>query len=147
MGPLSPYFSADSFGVDNPKYRALPQPKSGSCSVEQVHILHRHGARYPTSGAPPAKFASFLKNASKYLQFSGALSFLSKWKYALGKELLVPLGREQLYDSGVNAAMEYGRLAAWDVQERNKTVFRAGSQQRIVDSAISWLAGFYGPNW
>jgi hypothetical protein len=53
-----------------------------------MHLLYRHGARYPTSGAAPATFAQKIANATKTgLAVSGELSFLSDWTYKLGAEL------------------------------------------------------------
>ncbi len=87
------------------------------------------------------------------LRFSGSLAFLNSYKFGVGEELLTPVGRGQLYDSGVNAALLYGKLVADDFAEKDargkpKTLFaRAGSQQRIVDSGLAWLNGFFGANW
>ncbi|KAK0557860.1 hypothetical protein OC846_000154 [Tilletia horrida] len=148
MGPLSPYSSSDGFGIDDAKYRDVPDglAHGGSCTVDQVHILHRHGARYPTSNAPPQALAKFLSSQTS-ATFKGPLSFLSTWKNRLGAELLTPVGRGQLYDSGVFAAIRYGSLVADDLSRKPKIVVRAGSQFRIIDSAVAWLSGFFGPTW
>lgn len=141
MGPLTPYKSSDGFGVDDASYHALP----ASCKVEQVHMLHRHGARYPTSYSPVLDFEGLL-NQKPRPTFTGPLSFLNKYEYHLGKELLVPLGRQQLYDSGVASAIRYGRLIYDDIAKHSKLFSRAGSQHRIVDSGRNWLAGALGVN-
>lgn len=63
-------------------------------------MLHRHGARYPTSstteGAP--LFGATIANVSKNANFSasGPLTFLNDWKYELGAEILVPQGRKEV---------------------------------------------------
>lgn len=144
MGPLTPYYAAD-FGVDNGRYLTPPQTANGSCTLTQVHILHRHGARYPTSGAPPELVRDLLQGGQA--KFTGPLAFLNAYTYRLGTELLVPLGREQLHRSGVKAAMDYGALAARDLAQHKKLFVRAGSQQRIVDSALAWSTGFWGNAW
>ncbi|KAN0062131.1 hypothetical protein ACQY0O_005550 [Thecaphora frezii] len=156
MGPFTPYRASSGFGVDDAKYggtpRASPSSDDGFCKLQQVHILHRHGARYPTSHAPPVAFAKFLAN-NPSARFSGELAFLKDYRYRLGTELLTPLGRAQLYDSGAKAAILYGALAAQDLAETSRTGLpkklfaRAGSQQRIVDSGFAWLAGFWGQHW
>lgn len=189
MGPLTPYKSSPGFGVDNLKYRdaltLVPNDKGkGTCSVDQVHILHRHGSRYPTSGSPVHAVEKVAQaRLAGHVEFSGPLAFLQQWSYELGGELLVPPGRLELFHSGVQAHMQYAHLvgdqynglaghtaALQDTQRRNKlvpvrsaasrnhrrqwgwgtsssspVVVRAGSQRRIVDSALSWLQGFYGP--
>lgn len=141
MGPLTPYKPAEGFGVDDAKYHALP----ASCRIEQVHVLHRHGSRYPTSYAPANDIAELLAKKPRPT-FSGPLEFLNTYHYRLGKELLVPLGRQQLYDSGAAAAIRYGELIDADVKEFGSLFARAGSQHRIVDSARNWLAGALGVN-
>lgn len=146
MGPLTPYTSAPLAGVDHAKYLATPISANGTCSLSQVHILHRHGARYPTEGAPTHLVKALLASRQG-LTFSGPLEFLSKYEYRLGEELLVPLGREQLHLSGVQAAMDYGRLASSDLAQGRRLFVRAGSQQRIVDSARAWATGFWGADW
>lgn len=186
MGPLTPYKSSPGFGTDNVKYRdasaLLPDDKGkGTCSVDQVHILHRHGSRFPTSGSPVHAVEKVARaRQAGHVEFSGPLAFLQEWSYELGGELLVPPGRLELFHSGVQAHMQYahlvgdqysglaGHTAALDEKRRNKlpvrsvsrnnrrqwgwgssssspVVVRAGSQRRIVDSALSWLQGFYGP--
>ncbi|CAD6906085.1 unnamed protein product [Tilletia controversa] len=152
MGPLSPYSSSDGFGIDDATYRDVPHglaESNGSCVLDQVHILHRHGARYPTTDAPPRKLSTFLASlsSSKSVQFTGPLAFLSSWKYRLGAELLTPVGRGQLYDSGVSSSIRYSSLVHSDLARKKKIVVRAGSQYRIIDSAVAWLSGFFGPQW
>lgn len=144
MGPLTPYTSAPDFGPSSARYRAL----TGSCHVDRVHILHRHGSRYPTSDSSAYLVPNLIaKNAGK-LKFSGPLDFLNSYDpHRLGKELLVPLGRQQLYDSGVLHAVEYGKLAEQDMQKHKRLFVRTGSQQRIVDSTIAFLQGMWGAKW
>jgi len=45
-GNLSPFYSvpSDSFGIESKNGPEVPP----SCEIKGVHILHRHGARYPT---------------------------------------------------------------------------------------------------
>lgn len=188
MGPLTPYKSAPGFGVDNARYRdvsALMHDAAGqpTCTVDQVHILHRHGARYPTAGSPvhAIQRLAAARDAGS-VTFNGPLAFLQSWSYQLGGELLTPPGRLQLYHSGVQAHMQYAHLVGeqhrgaaghaahvsapaskrhnklekrtalrarqwggWSTKTASALLVRAGSQRRIVDSALSWLQGFYGP--
>lgn len=149
MGPLSPYQSGQFGSVDNAKYLATPHTSRGKCILQQVHILHRHGARYPTKGSPTEQVRDFItpKGGVRQVNFSGPLEFMNEYEYRLGEELLVALGRNQLHSSGVKAAIDYGELVQADVEAGKPMFVRAGSQQRIVDSAIAWMTGFHGNAW
>ncbi|EPQ30302.1 uncharacterized protein PFL1_02418 [Pseudozyma flocculosa PF-1] len=143
VGNESPYFSTPLFASFQEKAAVLPE----TCTVSQVHLLHRHGARYPTSstteGAP--LFGATIANASKADAFNatGPLSFLNDWQYQLGAELLVPLGAQQLFDSGVHAYYRYGRLYNATTQP-HKPVVRTTSESRMLDSARYFSLGFWG---
>ena len=96
-GSLSPWFSlpADTWGLPE----SSPVVPTG-CEIQQVHIIHRHGARYPTSGSGPSSFAAKLHNITVNgtgFSASGPAEFLNTWQFSLGAEILTPLGREQLY--------------------------------------------------
>lgn len=93
-GNLAPMFSVDSFGL-NSASQLIP----GGCELNQVHLVHRHGARYPTSGAAPSSLAAKLHNATVTktgFTATGDLSFLNTWTYKLGAEVLTPFGRQQM---------------------------------------------------
>ncbi|ORY74618.1 histidine phosphatase superfamily [Protomyces lactucae-debilis] len=133
-GSLSPYFVSDEgFGHEE---RALPD----QCKIKQAQILSRHGSRYPTAGSWLKKdFAEKLKHAK--FEASGPLAMLNDWQYTLGEAILVPIGKQQLYDSGVLAAMQYGNLL---FASNKKLVFRTTSQARMTESALAFLEGAYG---
>lgn len=145
LGNESPYFSSPIFKDFQNDHSVLPE----GCTVEQVHILHRHGARYPTSyateGAP--YFGAVMRNVSKVFHpesnfsASGPLEFLNTWTYELGAEVLNAVGAQQLFDSGVHHYYQYGALYNANA---SKPVVRTTSQQRILDSARYWTLGFFG---
>ncbi|KAI0734593.1 histidine phosphatase superfamily [Fomitopsis betulina] len=139
-GNLGPWFSVnrDAFGLPT----ADPQIPSG-CELEQVHLLHRHGARYPTSGSAPSEFAATVQAAARGTGFSasGPLEFLNTWTYKLGAEILTPEGRQQPFDLGVGFRVKYGSLLS---KFTNLPVWRTTSENRMVESAIHFAAGFYG---
>lgn len=65
------------------------------CSIDQVSILQRHGARYPTKGATRVitPVLDRLKRILDGLESPcGKLGFLKTYRYELGTEDLVPLG-------------------------------------------------------
>jgi len=145
-GNLSPFRSPDasnpntqsSFGIAN----TSPLVPAG-CELTQVHLLHRHGARYPTTGAAPSVFATALNAAAATgkLSASGPLAFLNTWEYKLGAEILTPFGRAQLFELGVGFRVKYGNLLKGFT---DLPVWRTTSEERMVDSALHFAAGFFG---
>ncbi|KAF2128653.1 phosphoglycerate mutase-like protein [Dothidotthia symphoricarpi CBS 119687] len=141
-GNLSPWYSLRSsdYGLS----QASPLAPEG-CEVTQMHLLYRHGARYPTSGAAPSTFAQKIANSTKTgLTFSGELAFLSTWTYKLGAELLTPFGRSQNFLLGVEYRQLYGHLLNNFTAAKTIPVFRTESQDRMVKTAENFAAGFFG---
>lgn len=141
-GNLSPWYSVSSADYGLPD--TSPSIPSG-CDITQVHLLYRHGARYPTEGAAPATFATKVANASKTgFSASGDLSFLADWTYKLGAELLTPFGRSQNFLLGVEHRQLYGKLLNNFTEQGTLPVFRTQSQDRMVKTANNFAAGFFG---
>lgn len=136
MGYLSPYVPSPGFGANE-----FPLPPGAE--ILQLQMLSRHGARYPTSGSNVAALGEKLANASSSFKPRGSLTFLHDWKYQLGAEILVPKGRQELFDSGVLHSYMYGGL--YDPQ--SKIIVRTTTQDRMIESAENWLAGFFGLEW
>ena len=139
MGQVSPYFpNPVGFGVDE-------YPLPSGANISQVHVLHRHGSRYPTTGASVQKFGTALTQliANKSVSFTGDLAFLNTWSYGLGAEILVPVGRQELFDSGVLHYYDYGHL----YNTSTKIVARTTTQDRMLKSAEYFMAGFFGLEW
>ena len=103
MGFLSPYSPSPGFGVDE-------YPIPDGADIVQVQMLSRHGARYPTGGSNVEQLAKTLENVDASFKPKGPLAFLQDWRYNLGYEILVPKGRQELYDSGVLHSYMYGKL-------------------------------------
>ncbi|KAF3068449.1 3-phytase A [Daldinia childiae] len=141
-GNLSPWYSLSSADFGLPDTSPLAPP---GCSVTQVHLLYRHGARYPTTGAAPAQFASKIADATKTgLQVKGDLTFLSDWTYKLGGELLSPFGRSQEFLLGIQHRQLYGHLLNNFTEAGTIPVFRTESQDRMVKTTENFAAGFFG---
>ncbi|EGN94960.1 hypothetical protein SERLA73DRAFT_170869 [Serpula lacrymans var. lacrymans S7.3] len=122
----SPYFPVDT-------YQAPPD----GCSVTQVNLLQRHGARYPTSsdGKSIKKSVKQLQGASN---FSSPLEFVKNFTYDLGKSDLVPYGAAQSYDAG---QLHYARYSGL-ISGSELPFVRASDSERVVMSALNWTAGF-----
>jgi hypothetical protein len=138
VGQLSPWQSVDSFGL--PKASAkIPK----GCSLTQVHLLHRHGARYPTGDSSVPSFAQKVHTTASTTGFTatGPASFLNTWTYKLGAEILTPFGRSQPFNLGVGFRVKYGELLN---DFHDLPVFRTTSEARMLDSALHFAAGFFG---
>ena len=151
-GNLSPWYSVErgSFGVSGG-----PETPVG-CTVDGVHILHRHGARYPTENrgfGSPAEFAAKLHKANQgkkgKVKAKGDLAFLNTWTYKLGHNVLTPFGRQQLFDLGVGMRLKYGFLLESFTDSKSPTsqrlpIIRTESQDRMLASATNFALGFFG---
>ena len=159
VGQLSPYFPnptlvfsfrmmdkpvlttdrcCSGFGVDE-----LPLP-AGS-NITQFHMIHRHGSRYPTTDSNVVTFGRGLAEiiSKGNTNFTGDLSFVNSWSYGLGAEILVPVGRQELFDSGVLHYYNYGHL----YNTSTKIIARTTTQDRMLKSAENFMAGFFGLSW
>lgn len=91
-------------------------------------MLSRHGARYPTLGSNVVDFGQKVANHTRKLDATEALSFLNDWKYELGHEILVPRGRQELYDSGILHYYQYAQL----YNPHSKVIARTTTQDRML---------------
>lgn len=141
-GQLSHYFPNPSgFGVDE---YSLPK----NASIVQLNMLSRHGSRYPTTGSGATVLAQKIHNYTTgvlgNVHFTGPLDFLNSWTYKLGVEILVPVGKQELFDSGTLHQIMYGHLYP---NNGTKIVARSTTQDRMLKSAEYFLAGFFGLGW
>lgn len=155
-GNLSPYADSSGFGID----KGFP----ARCELSQVHVLHRHAQRYPSSWPTDgggmelfaAKVANYSKQNPNKRVGSGPLSFLNDWEYMLGENLLLPSGAATEATAGALFWSQYGRLlyragpgdATYDSSmnvflngtARHKPTFRTTDYPRILESARWWLS-------
>ncbi|PWY75868.1 MFS general substrate transporter [Aspergillus eucalypticola CBS 122712] len=54
---------------------------SGSCTVDQIHMMSRHAARYPTRSAGGRHLALLDRIHKAGILLNGSLSFLNNWTY------------------------------------------------------------------
>lgn len=71
-------------------------PLPAGTNITQVHMISRHGSRYPTTDSGTAALGGAIVNATANgTKFTGELSFLNDWTYALGAELLIHKGFQE----------------------------------------------------
>ncbi|KAI0089281.1 phytase [Irpex rosettiformis] len=123
----SPYFPAADY----------KNPPVG-CKVDQVNIIQRHGARYPTSGATRGILSALakLKNVTNFTD--SRLDFIKTFQYTLGKDDLVQFGADQSFDAGQVSFERYQNL----FKGNNTPFVRSDISARVVASANNWTAGF-----
>ncbi|KAF2471100.1 3-phytase A precursor [Lindgomyces ingoldianus] len=138
LANLSPYFpNPRGFGVQE-----YPIP-CGSI-VTWLNMVHRHGSRYPEISGRERTLGKKIMGAKGKFTASGALEFLNNWKFMLGAEILVPIGKQELFNSGTLHYYNYGHLFP---NNGSKIIARTTTQRRMVESAEYFLAGFFGLGW
>jgi hypothetical protein len=138
FGHLTPYFpNTRGFGVD--EYRVPP----GS-NVSWLNMVHRHGSRYPEVTGQERGLGEKIMAQKGNFTASGPVEFLNYYEFLLGAEILVPVGKQQLFDSGTLHYYNYGHLYP---NNGSKIVARSTTQRRMTESAEYFLAGFFGLGW
>ncbi|KAF2017591.1 phosphoglycerate mutase-like protein [Aaosphaeria arxii CBS 175.79] len=140
LANLSPYFPhPDGFGVNE-----YPIPPGSN--VSWLNMVHRHGSRYPefSGRAPERTLGAKIMAAKGNFTAHGPLSFLNSWEFLLGAEILVPIGKQELFNSGTLHYYQYGHLYP---NNGSKIIVRSTTQQRMLESAEYFLAGFFGLGW
>jgi hypothetical protein len=138
FGQLSHYFP-NPIGLGVNEY-----PLPAKANITALYMLHRHGSRYPTTGSGAPTTGQKIINATGQFNATGALSFLNTWTYKLGAEILVPVGKQELFDSGVLHQYLYGHLYP---NNGSKIIARSTTEDRMTQSAEYFLAGFFGLGW
>ncbi|KAH7138446.1 histidine phosphatase superfamily [Dendryphion nanum] len=140
LANLSPYFpNPRGFGVDE-----YPVPPGSN--VSWVNMVHRHGSRYPEFSGRAAErtLGKKIRDAKGNFTARGPIEFLNDWEFLLGAEILVPMGKQELFDSGTLHYYQYGHLYP---NNGSKIIVRSTTQKRMVESAEYFLAGFFGLGW
>ncbi|KAF9511712.1 hypothetical protein BS47DRAFT_1486754 [Hydnum rufescens UP504] len=130
LGQDSPYFPADNYirGPDE-------------CTLRQVNMIYRHGARFPTErvGRELQQTLAKLKAADKFA--SPDFEFLRNYTYSFGEYTLLPYGAKEHTLAGAVAFERYGHLV-FNNTTRIPPFIRATDASRVMDSAGNWSAGF-----
>lgn len=80
-------------------------------------------------------FGQKAANLTGQYEASGDLEFLNSWKYELGREILVPRGRQELFESGVLHYYQYAQL----YNPNSKIIVRTTTQDRMLKVCVAVL--------
>ena len=107
------------------------------CTVTFVQVLSRHGARDPTADKTRIYNATIADLQRSVTSYPERYAFLRDFEYTLGADQLTQFGIDQMVAQGREVAKRYPDLAG-----RDGPFVRASGQQRVIDSAVHWAAGF-----
>ncbi|KAG1891092.1 phosphoglycerate mutase-like protein [Suillus subluteus] len=138
LGSISPYHRArhyDASEIDS----ELPI----DCTVDQVMLMHRHGSRGPIGEHRYIeRLIQTLHDAADIIQeveLPHELEFLrAGYNSSLTPHNLTILGRKELFDHGVEFALNYPHLTT--------DVILSSDSGRVVESARWFALGFFGLN-
>lgn len=139
LGNLSPYFTPTNTPA------SLLSGIPPSCTVDRAYLIHRHGSRQPIDGE-----IQVIQALSYYINNNTALfsspigtppsefAFLTVpgWTSEFTINDLSAPGRLELFNHGVALRLAYPSLYT--------TTLLAGGQDRVVESAQWFAAGYYG---
>ncbi|KAE8387504.1 histidine phosphatase superfamily [Aspergillus alliaceus] len=136
--------------IDGPGARGVDPPNG--CAIEQVHMMSRHGERYPTKSAGSRHLALLSRIKEANIVLNGSLSFLNDWSYFTDEpqedfDQLVRTGPYagtlQAFTTGVRFSTRYGHL----LQRHRMTRLWASDCDRVIESAQHFASGLFGLNW
>ncbi|KAH8431548.1 histidine phosphatase family protein [Aspergillus melleus] len=122
------------------------------CSIEQVHMMSRHGERYPTKSAGSRHLALLSRIRESNVPLNGSLSFVNNWSYFTSEpekdfdQLTATgpyAGKLQAFTTGVRFVTRYGHL----LSKHTKTRLWASECQRVIETAQHFASGMFGLDW
>ncbi|KAJ5813662.1 Multiple inositol polyphosphate phosphatase [Penicillium pulvis] len=129
---------------------SIAPPKG--CSVDQVHMISRHGERYPTPSAGNRHLQLLERITALKVPLNGSLSFLNNWTYFTddpSKDFgqLTSTGPYAgilgAFTTGVRFRTRYANLLPKD----SITRFWASDSQRVIETARYFASGLFGLEW
>ncbi|KAI6040975.1 phosphoglycerate mutase-like protein, partial [Pisolithus marmoratus] len=131
FGVLSPYH-------DRSHVHGVQADLPADCTVDQVVMLHRHGSRGPEGEENYInKLVETLDNSTIPNHLPPNLQFLKYgYKSNLVPKNLTIIGRQQLFDHGVEFALDYPGFSTDFVV--------SSTTQRVIDSASYFILGMFG---
>lgn len=108
------------------------------CVITFAQILSRHGARFPTTSKTIQYNSTIAQLQQNVTTYTGKYGFLKHYQYNLGANDLTTFGQTQMIESGSKFYARYTSLA-----RKQTPFFRAGSEARVVASAMNFTQGFH----
>lgn len=127
-------------------------PLPSACRVDQVHMLSRHGERYPTKNAGARHLQLLSRLHDPDISLGGPLSFLNSWNYFTDPsdpafENLTAsgpyAGTLQAHNTGTLFRQRYDHL----IPKNRRTKFWSCGSERDIETARNFADGFFGPKW
>ncbi|KAL4995567.1 histidine phosphatase superfamily [Aspergillus recurvatus] len=148
------YYHLGGYG---PWIEKLDAPTQGieppaRCHIDQVHMMARHGERYPTKNAGSRHLDLLKRIKEANVVFNGSLSFLNNWDYFTGSP-------EEDFDQLTRTGPYSGTLGAFTTGTRlltryqhilptdSKFTFWASDCQRVIETARYFALGLLGLDW
>ncbi|TKX18579.1 acid phosphatase-like protein 2 [Elsinoe australis] len=126
-----------------------------NCRIDQIHLLSRHAARYPTRPSGIRMLQLYHRLAHLNHTFTGPLSFINTYNFfmpdpAARLENLVPVGPYagtlQAFQTGTEMRTRYEELVL-EAERRGQMTFWASGSRRVEETARYWAAGMWGLDW
>lgn len=148
LGGAGPYVQHPGYGISTD----IPE----QCTLEQVHLMSRHGERYPSTGVGKKLEAIFNKTQAYNQTFKGDLAFFNDYVYFVPSQELyeketTPFNSEGTY-AGTNTAMRNGMSfrskynSLFDASSEKLNVFTSNSGRCHV-TARYFARGFLGDQY
>ncbi|KAL4904624.1 hypothetical protein BDW74DRAFT_168238 [Aspergillus multicolor] len=127
------------------------EPPAG-CHVDQVHMMARHGERYPTKSAGSRHLDLLKRIKGADVVLNGSISFLNDWEYFTSDP-------EKDFDQLTRTGPYSGTLGAFTTGTRlltryqhllptdTKIKFWASDCQRVIETAQYFAYGLLGLDW
>lgn len=131
QGPYSPYISQTSY---------LPRTVPEGWNVDQVSIIMRHGARFPTKNAGKRIDASLALLDNRTSIADADFAFVDGYTFSdYTADELSDFGRRECFDAGVKFKAQYA-----DLTDNSDSFFRTAGDGRVVESSGFFLQGWNG---
>ncbi|RAH42893.1 putative MFS transporter [Aspergillus brunneoviolaceus CBS 621.78] len=127
-------------------------PDLDGCVIDQVHMMSRHGARYPTRSAGGRTHIALLKRIrDANVKLNGSLSFLNNWTYftddpSTDFDQLTTTGPYagtlQSHTTGLHFSARYKHLLTSNRSSRLK--LWASDCNRVIQTAQHFASGLFG---
>lgn len=147
LGGQGPYIQNPGFGIST----EIPD----GCEIEQVHLLSRHGERYPSRKSYKGLHDLYEKFQSYDSTFKGQLSFLNDYKFFitdindLEKET-TPLNSEGIFTGSMNAMKHGSKFRAKYkslYEEKQRLPVFSSNSGRVHQTSEYFARGFFGDEY